>query len=111
METIWRPKPLHLLTEKQKTEKLKKDSEYEIAHLNLSADFKKGKLTKDEFGIAHTKQWGNYVEWSKVEGLYEEVTPEQQLIEVESGLNDLVEQVNVIRNELKKPLLKVKEKK
>lgn len=111
METIWRPKPEHLLTEEQKKDKLKKDSEYEVAHLNLSAEFKGGKLTKAEFEVAHIKQWDDYVEWSKAGGLYEEVTLEQQLTEVEAGLTDLVEQVNVIRKELKKPLLEVKEKK
>lgn len=110
MKTIWRPKLPYLLTEEQKKDKLKKDSEYEIAHLNLSADFKAGKLTEAEFEVAHTKQWNDYVEWAKAGGVYEEVTPEQQLAEVEAGLTDLVEQVNVIRKELKKPEIEVKEK-
>lgn len=108
MGTIWRPKLV--LTEEQKEAKLKKDSEYEIAHLNLYADFKTGKFTPAEFKVAHTKQWDDYVEWSIANGLYEKVTPEQQLAEVEAGLTDLINQVNLIRKELKKPEIEVKEK-
>jgi len=108
MPIIWRPKSS--LTEEQKKTKLKKDSEYEIAHLSMFADFKAGKIAQTEFETAHTKQWNDYVEWSKVNSLYEEVTVEQQLTEAEDGLNDSVKQVNVLRKELKKPEIEVKEK-
>jgi len=111
IETIWRPKPTRLLTEKQRREKLQKDSEYEIAHLNLSANARAGKITKAAFEAAHTKQWSDYVEWAKANGLYEEVTPEQQLAEAEVGLDMQVEQINLIRTELKMSLLEVKERK
>lgn len=110
MKTIWRPKPLHVLTEEQKQKKLKKDSKYEIAHLNLTADLQAGRITQTDFEIRHTKQWNDYVGWSKATDLYEEVTPEQQLAEAEFGLDAQVEHINLIRTELKKPLLEVKEK-
>jgi len=110
LESIWRPKSPRLLTDAQKKAKLAKDSEYEIAHLNLSADFQKGKLTQAEFEAAHAKQWKDYEDWAKLNGLYEEVTPEQQLAEAEAGLNTVIEQVNLIRTELKKPLVEVREK-
>ncbi|GAI98542.1 unnamed protein product, partial [marine sediment metagenome] len=48
--------------------------------------------------------------WAIGFGLYETVTPEQQLTEAEEGLNAQVERVNEIRIELEKPLLEVKEK-
>jgi len=110
METIWRPKSPHLLTEKQKQEKLKKDSEYEIAHLNLTADFKTGKVTQADFEAQHASQWNDYVEWSKGFGMYEEVTPEQQLAEAEFGLDEQLRIINEIRVELKKPQIEIKEK-
>ena len=111
LETIYRQLAFHRLTNAQKEAKLKKDSEYEIAHLNLSADYQKGKLTQAEFEAGHTKQWKDYEDWAKASGLYEQVTPEQQLVEAEAGLTGQVEQVNLIRTELKKPLIEVKEKK
>jgi len=110
METVWRQIAFHRLSKAQQQAKLIKDSEYEIAHLNLSADFRKGKLTQAEFEAAHTKQWKDYGTWAISAGLYEEVTPEQQLIEAEDGLTAQIEQVNLIRAELKKSLLEVKEK-
>jgi hypothetical protein len=110
MGIIWRPKSPQLLTEEQKKAKLKKDSEYEIAHLNLVADFKAGKITQADFEVQHTKQWNDYFEWSKVNGLYEEITPEQQLTEAEFRLNEQITRINEIRVELKKPEIEVKEK-
>jgi len=111
LETIWRPKSPRLLTDTQKQEKLKKDSEYEIAHLNLTADYRRGKLTQPEFESVHAKQWNDYENWAKSAGLYEEVTPEQQLDEAEEGLNVQVDRVNLIRVEMKKTLLEVREAK
>ena len=107
LETIWRPKRFSLLTDTQKQEKLKKDSEYEIAVQNLSTAFytKKrsiGVSAKEEadYQTQHSKLWNDYLEWAKTNELYEEVTPEQQLVEAEDALNLQVEQVNLIRTEL-----------
>lgn len=110
METVYRQKAFRKLTPEQQKDKLKKDSEYEIAHLNLTADLKAGRITQTDFEALHTKQWNDYVEWTKANGSYEEVSPEQQLAEAESGLTMQVEHVNVMRAELKMPLLEVKEK-
>jgi len=107
METIWRPKSPHLLTAEQKREKLIKDSEYEIAVMNIYAD---KLLTAEEKQSQKAVLWKGYVEWSKATGLYEEVTPEQQLTEAEFGLNMQVEQINLIRAELKRPLIEINEK-
>jgi hypothetical protein len=118
METVWRPKSPRLLTDAQRKVKLKKDSEYEIAVQNLSTAFYQKKRTvgitkeeKAEYSNQKAKIWNDYLEWAKANGLYEEVTPEQQLTEAEAGLNEQFEQVNSIRSELKKPLLEIKEKK
>jgi hypothetical protein len=110
MPIIYRQKAFHELTDAQKQAKLRKDTEYEIAHLNLTADFQKGKLTKAEFEAAHAKQWKDYEDWAKASGLYEQVTPEQQLTEAEGGLTAQLEQVNLIRTELKKPLIELRER-
>lgn len=117
METIYRQKAFHNLTDAQKQVKLQKDSEYEIAVQNLSTPFyqKKrtvGVTTKEEetYNQAKSKLWNDYKAWAIGENLYEEVTPEQQLTEVEDRLNAQVEAVNLIRTKLKKPLLEVKEK-
>jgi len=52
--------------------------------------------------------WNDYYNWAKGAGLYDQVTPEQQLAEAETGLIEQVKQVNLIRTELKKPLLEIK---
>jgi len=108
METIWRQKPSQLLTKEQYEEKLKRDSEYEIAvqniYTNVSLTAEKKKSQKDVL-------WNNYFEWAKKFGLYEEITPIQQLTEIEISLNSQLERVNLIRAELNKPLLQITEKK
>ena len=106
LEAIWRPKRFSLLTDTQKQEKLKKDSEYEIAVRNIYAD---KALTSEQKQAKKKVLWDAYYQWAVANGLYEEVTPEQQLAEAEDGLNVQVEQVNLIRTELGKPLLEVKE--
>jgi len=88
---------------------LTKDREYEIAHLSLSADFKAGRLTQVQFDAAHAEQWREYLDWAKGFGLYEQITPEQQLAEAENRLAVQVEQVNLIRSELERPLIKIRE--
>ena len=116
LETIWRPKRFSLLTDAQKQEKLIKDRDYEIAVQNLSTAFYQKKRTigvtaKEETDYQTQKSllWNTYLDWAKGAGLYEQVTPEQQLTEAEAGLTGQVEQVNLIRTELKKPLLEIKE--
>ncbi len=106
---MYRQKAPRHLTNKQQKDKLKRDSEYEIAHLNLSAEYKRGKLTKEEFDALHAKQWKDYEDWAIANGFYEEVTPEQELAEAEAALDMQIKQVNAMRAELNKPLLKVKE--
>jgi len=105
LETIYRQKPFHSLTDTQKQEKLQKDSEYEIAVQNLYAS-----LPKDKAITEKQKLWDKYLQWAKANDLYEQVTPEQQLSEAESGLNETVTRVNEIRVELNKPVLELKEK-
>ena len=107
METIWRQKAFHGLTDTQKQDKLRKDSQYEIAVQNLSTAFYQKKRTigvsaKEEadYQAQKDKLWNDYLNWAKGAGLYEGVTPEQQLAEAENGLNFQIEQVNQIRLEL-----------
>ena len=107
MEAIWRPKNPYLLTEKQRQDKLKKDSEYEIAVMNIYAD---DLLPSEEKQAKKAVLWHDYVEWSKANGLYEKITPEQQLTEAEAILSMQVERVNLIRVELNKPEIEIKEK-
>ena len=106
METIYRQLAFSKLNDTQKQEKLKKDSEYEIAVQNIYAD---KVLTSEQKQTKKKVLWDAYYQWAVANGLYEEVTPEQQLAEAEDGLNVQVEQVNLIRTELGKPLLEVKE--
>jgi len=114
MTTIWRQIPFQRLTDTQKQEKLKKDSEYEIAVQNLSTGFYQKKRAKgvskkeqNDYNEAKTKLWNDYKEWAVSQGLYEEVTPEQQLTEAENGLTVQVERINVIRQELGRKSLKI----
>ena len=104
LETIWRQLAFHKLNDAQKQEKLKKDSQYEIAVQNLYAS-----LPREQAIAEKVKLWNKYYNWAIGAGLYEQVTPEQQLTEAEAGLAGQVEQVNLIRTELKKPLIEVKE--
>lgn len=109
MPTIWRPKPFKKLTKQQIAEKIRKDKKYEQTHAQLTADYKAGKITREEFEKLHQQQWNEYVKWAKSYGIYEEITPEQQLIEAEAALNDMVEKVNELRKELNKPTIQIKE--
>ena len=117
METIYRPKRPSSLTDGQRQAKLQKDSEYEIAVQNLSTAFYQKKRTtgvtakeEETYKTAKAKLWNDYYEWAKANGLYEEVTPEQQLTEAEDGLSAQVEHVNLIRTELGHKPLELKEK-
>jgi len=114
VETIWRPKRPSALTDSQRAGKLQKDSQYEIAVQNLSTAFYQKKRTvgvtaeeEEKYRQDKAKLWNDYLEWAKANGLYEEVTPEQQLAEAETGLMAQLEEVNLIRVELKKPKKKL----
>ena len=108
METIYRQIAFNRLTDAQKQGKLKRDSGYEIAIQNIYAN---KALTSGQKQAEKKVLWDAYYQWAMTNGLYEEVTLEQQLTEAEAGLNAQVEQVNLIRVELKKPLVEVKKKK
>jgi len=107
LEPVWRPKRYPLLSKKQKEEKQKRDTEYEIAVQNLYTDKTR---TSEQKQAKKKVLWDAYYQWAVTNGLYEEVTPEQQLTEAEGGLNAQLEEVNLIRTELKKSLVEVKEK-
>ena len=117
METIYRQIAPHRLTEAQRQAKLAKDSEYEVATQNLSATFYQKKRTvgvtaQEEVNYQTEKAglWDTYYQWAIANSLYEAVTPEQQLTEAEGGLSAQVDGINVIRRELGKRELEVKEK-
>ena len=107
VETVWRPKRPSSLTDAQRKAKVQKDSEYEIAVQNLSTAFYQKKRTvgvtaeeEEKYRQDKAKLWNDYLEWAKANGLYQEVTPEQQLAEAEAGLREQLEQANLIRSKL-----------
>jgi hypothetical protein len=106
-----RPKAFQLLTADQKAQKLQKDSEYEIAHRNLTTDLKSNKITKGEFDIRHSKQWDDYLQWAIGAGLYEEITEQEQLIDAELILASQLGYVNQIRESLGLNPKEIKDKK
>ena len=117
VETIWRPKRPSALTDSQRADKLQRDSQYEIAVQNLSTAFYHKKrsvgVTAEEeeaYRQAKSKLWNDYLEWAKANGLYEQVTPEQQLAEAENTLNSQLEEVNWLRAELKRNPFELKER-
>jgi len=117
METIYRPKRPSSLTDGQRQAKLQKDSEYEIAVQNLSTAFYQKKRAtgvtakeENDYKAQKTQLWNDYKAWAISQGLYEQVTPEQQLAEAEEALNFHLEGVNQIRTELGRKPLEVKEK-
>jgi len=89
----------------QQQAKLAKDKEYELAVQVLSTPFYTKKhsigITAQEeadYRTAKSILWNTYLEWAKANGLYEQVTPEQQLTEI--GLDNIVKEVNILRTEL-----------
>ena len=110
METLWRQKAPHRLTKPQFQAKLIKDSEYEIAVQNLTVSYKKGEITWEDYNQQKSTLWHIWKDWAIDNSLYEEVTPEQQLAEAETGLSEGIKEVNLIRKELGKPEVGVKEK-
>lgn len=107
MEILYRQIAPHRLTEEQRTEKLKKDSEYEIAVQNLSTAYYQKKRTvgvtaEEEAKYKADKEalWNTYQSWAKTNGLYETVTVEQQLAEREAGLQIALKSVNEAKREL-----------
>jgi len=107
MKTIFRQIAPHRLTKPQFQAKLVKDSEYEIAVQNLTVSWKKGEIKQKAYETQKRDLWHTYKDWAISQGLYEEVTPEQQLTEAELGLDEQLEEVNLIRAELKKPKKKL----
>ena len=107
METIHRQIAFHRLNDAQKRAKLKKDSEYEIAVQNLTVSYKKGEITQEAYRQQKSELWHTYKNWAISQGLYEEVTPGQQLAEAEDRLSEVLERVNLIRVELEKPKKKL----
>lgn len=117
VETIWRPKRPSTLTDSQRAEKLQRDSEYEIAVQNLSTAFYQKKRTvgvtveeEEKYRQDKTKLWNDYLEWAKANGLYQEVTLEQQLAEAEAGLREQLEEINRLRVELKRKPFEIRER-
>lgn len=117
LATVWRQKRPSSLTPQQRQSKLQKDSDYEIAVQNLSTPFyqKKGTVgvtaqEEAEYGQQKSELWGEYQKWTKANGFYEVITPEQQLAEAEDVLTAQLEEVNQIRAGLGRSLLETKEK-
>lgn len=111
MPVIYRPKRFSLLNPEQQRAKLAKDRDYEIAHLNLTADSKKGKLDEAEFNTRHAQQWKDYVDWAIAQGLYDTVSVEQQLTEATDSLTEQVNMVNQLRQELGRKAIETVEEK
>lgn len=114
METIYRQIAFNKLTDAQKQAKLTKDSEYEIAVKNLSVAFYQKKRTigvtvaeEETFKQVRSALWNDHKAWAISEGLYEEVTLEQQLTEAQDRLNARVAYVNEIRLELGQKPIKI----
>ena len=105
LETIWRQIAFHKLNDAQKQEKVEKDSQYEIAVKNLYAS-----LPREQAMAEKAILWNNYYNWAIGAGLYEAVTPEQQLAEAENTLNSQLEEVNRLRAELKRNPFELKER-
>ena len=104
---LYRQKAPHKLTKEQFQAKLQKDSEYEIAVQNLTASWKRGEITQEAYRERKSNLWNTYRDWAISQGLYEEVTPEQQLQEATNGLNVQLQSVNELRVELGQKELKV----
>ena len=98
METIWRPKRQSLLSVELLNEKLAKDEAYELAVQKLYAT-----LPHDKAQAQKKVLWTAYQEWAKASGLYEQITPQQQLTEVETELAEVLDRVNTLRTNLKMP--------
>jgi len=101
MPVIHRPKRPSQLTLKQLKAKEARDIAYEQAHVALATAFySKVKPTAKErsiFEYGSAQQWQDYVDWAIANGLYEEVSVEQQEIETMEGLNAVLDTVNVLR--------------
>ena len=101
MPVIHRPKRPSQLTLKQLKAKEARDIAYENAHIALAnAYYSQPTHTPAEqtaFFSQSAKQWQDYVDWSIANGLYEEVSVEQQEIETMEGLNAVLDTVNVLR--------------
>ena len=107
METIYRRKRPSELTEELRQAKLIKDKEYEQAVANLSTPFYQKKrsegVTPGEeatYQLAKTQLWDTYEQWAIAEGLYEEITLEEQELAARNGLIEQLGRVNNLRAQL-----------
>lgn len=116
MPVIYRQIRPSRLSEAQRAAKLKRDAAYEIAVQNLSTPFyakkhSQGVTPEEQVGYNKAKAnlWEAYKTWAISQGLYEEVTPEQQLTEAEASLSDRLADVNDLGTELGLPLIQTAE--
>lgn len=116
MPIEYRQKKPSELTQKQRQLKKQKDDEYEVTVQNLSAFFVQKKRTvgvtpQEEVDYKAQKRalWNNYKDWAISEGLYEIISPDQQLAKAENRLNEVIEEVNRIRLEMDKPPITLRE--
>lgn len=107
MPNEWKQKRFGRLTPAKQQLKLSKDVEYEKAVQGLSQPYYQKKRTvgvtpveETAFLAADKKLWDDYLAWAIGQGLYEEITVEQQLTEAEFALSDMVATVNGLRKEL-----------
>jgi len=107
MQSVWRQKRSGQLTPAQQQAKLQKDAEYETAVRSLSSAFyakKRSVGVTPEEEAAYRQQkadlWNGYKTWAIAQGLYHEVTPQQQLAEQEEALGGQLQEANELRASL-----------
>jgi len=94
------------LSKELQAEKLKRDSEYEIAVQNIYAD---KSLTPKQKQAQKAALYQKYEDWAKV-NVWREVTDDDLLIQEESNLAEQVISVNELRAKLGKKPVEVVEK-
>ena len=99
--------PTSKLAKEQQVLKLEKDAEYKIASDNLAMAYYHKKHTEGAtpvedaaFKAAHDKSWQDYLDWAINQGLYREVTVEEQLREQVAVIEEVLPVVNELRKEL-----------
>ncbi|MBA7647422.1 hypothetical protein ES703_55194 [subsurface metagenome] len=117
MPVQYRQKSFSDLTPEQQALKLEADAKYEADVHILDDPFYKKKHTigvtpaEDKaHGEAKTKLWDNYYQWAVANDLYEIISPEAQLAEIEARLYRVLDPVNELRGELGRRPLEIKER-
>ena len=118
METIYRQRGASKLSPELRKLKNEKDFEYKGACERVDIPFYTKKqsvgVTPEEEEThkqARAKLWYDWkFGWAIPAGVYEIVSPEQQLAENEARLNEVLAKVNEIRTELAKAPLELKSK-